>query len=369
MVELYDSPAYGPKHAKVTIVEFSDFECPYCSRGANIMKQVIEAYQDKVKVVFKNNPLHFHPKALPAAKAVLAAQEQGKFWPFHYKLFENSKQLNQETFIRIAGEVGLNVDKFKKDLTNNDAKYQALIKRDQQQAAQIGARGTPTFFVNGMVVRGAQPFPNFKRVIDSELEKADKLLKEGVKLEDLYPEIVKRAEELSAVKIGIAHSPVLGPKDAPVTVVEFSDFQCPFCKRGHDTMDELVKKYQGKIKLVFKHQPLSFHKQAFPAAVASMAAHRQGKFWAYHDKLFENYKSLNPDLFIKIAQELKLDINKFKKDLDNEQIKGMVRADQKEASRVGADGTPTFFVNGNVIEGAVPINVFSAAVDKELKKK
>lgn len=159
-----NSPAKGPKEAPVTIIEYTDFQCPYCRRGAETMHKIMEMYPEKVRLVFKNNPLKFHPQALPAAKAALAANKQGKFWEYHDLLFKNSTRLNKEMYLKLARDLDLDIEKFNKDRNSEEIARQ--IKDEQAQAARHKLTGTPMFIVNGVVVRGAQPLPYFTMVID-----------------------------------------------------------------------------------------------------------------------------------------------------------------------------------------------------------
>ena len=164
-----------------------------------------------------------------------------------------------------------------------------------------------------------------------------------------------------------AHSPFKGPANAPVTLVEFSEFQCPFCSRVGPTLKQLEKDYAGKLKIVFMHQPLPFHDNAQIAAEASMAANEQGKFWEYHDKLFANQKALGRPELEKYATELGLDLAKFKDALDKGKFKDAVKKDSELGHKVGAGGTPTFFINGRKLVGAQPVEKFKMVIDAELK--
>jgi len=171
----------------------------------------------------------------------------------------------------------------------------------------------------------------------------------------------------NAKKIEVGKSPSKGPKNAPITIVEFSDFQCPFCSRVNPTVDQLFKDYKGKIKVVFRNRPLSFHSQAKIAAQAAMAAHKQGKFWEMHDKLFANQRELSEANFEKWAKELGLNLKKFKKDYQSEEIKKRIEEDDQYAQKLGANGTPTFFINGVMLVGAQPISEFKKVIDALLK--
>ena len=180
-----ESPVKGPADAWVTILEVSDFQCPFCKRVGPTLKQIEEKYGDDVRIVFKYNPLSFHNRAKPAARAAECAHEQGKFWPMHDKLFENQGQLEDAQLESYAGAVGLDVKKWKSCYASN--KYDARIEADQKQAVTLGARGTPAFFINGRYLGGAQPFSSFQALIDEELKKAKA---SGIAKKDYYEKAV-----------------------------------------------------------------------------------------------------------------------------------------------------------------------------------
>jgi protein-disulfide isomerase len=378
------APRKGPKFAKVTIVEFSDFQCPFCSRVVPTLKEITDKYKD-VAVVFVNQPLGFHPNARPAAKAFLAAHRQGKAWEMHDKLFANQQALQQADFDKYAQELSLNLPRFKKDMA--DPAIEKMIADDQALAGSVGADGTPMFFINGRELSGAQPTAAFTAIIDEEIKKADQLLKQGTKPADLYDKLVAQAAAAvpsapapaaaaaaptpgAKVDIAVGDSPAKGPRTAPVTVVAFSDFQCPFCSRAIPIMKQIEDNYKGKVRIAFKHLPLSFHNNAQIAAEASMAANEQGKFWEMHDKLFANQQQLDRPSLEKYAQELGLNMTKFKAALDSGKFKQRVQEDAQLAAKVGATGTPTFFVNGKSLVGAQPFDThFKPLIDAELAKK
>jgi protein-disulfide isomerase len=160
-----------------------------------------------------------------------------------------------------------------------------------------------------------------------------------------------------------------GNVSAPITIVEYSDFQCPFCKRVQPTLDQLLKDYNGKIKLYYKHFPLNqIHPYAQKAAEASECAADQGKFWEYHDKLFENQNALDIQSLKKYAAELGLDTNKFNSCLDNGDKASQVNTELQEGISNGVSGTPTFFINGIELVGAQPYDAFKQIIDSELRK-
>ncbi|MCI0573808.1 MAG: DsbA family protein [Myxococcaceae bacterium] len=373
-----EAPSWGPKEAKVTIVEWSDFQCPFCSRVNPTLKQIKETYPNDVRIVFRHQPLPMHPDAPLAAQASMAAHEQGKFWEYHDRLFENQRKLDRGSLEQYAQELGLNVAQFKAALDSR--KYEAYVQKDSQDGSAAGASGTPTFFVNGRQVVGAQPFANFKTAIDEELARASKLLAEGTQPAALYQKLLdtapvsapepspSAAAEPRFVKVDVGQAPLKGKKTAPITIVAYSDFQCPFCSRAVPTLKELETRYGDKVQIAFKHLPLGFHANAKPAAEASMAAHEQGKFWEYHDKLFANQRQLDRASLEKYAQELGLNMAKFKAALDSGKFASYVDTDAREANSVGATGTPTFVINGRMLVGAQPVDAFARVIDEELSK-
>ena len=144
-----DSPVFGnAKNPKLTIVEFTEFQCPYCSRIAPVMKELNEKYPDKIKFVYKHFPLSFHSNAKAAAASAIAAQKQGKFWEYRYALAPHSRELSDSVFLAVAKEVGLDVEKFKKDMVLDSA-MEARIDKDFQLGVKVGVQGTPNFYING----------------------------------------------------------------------------------------------------------------------------------------------------------------------------------------------------------------------------
>jgi protein-disulfide isomerase len=381
-VELRDgTPKKGADQPLVTIVEFSDFQCPFCSRVNPTLDEVLENFGDEVQIQFRNQPLSFHKQAMPAAKAALAAHQQGKFWAMHDKLFENQKALSDDDLKRYAKEIGLNVARFEKDM-NSDA-IAKQIAQDQADARKWGARGTPTLFVNGVPVRGAQPYAAFEKVIKEEVARAQKLIEGGVKRSQVYGEVLKReagkeiaGEEPSArrappeptgpVEVDIGRAPTEGKKGAPIEVVVYSDFECPFCGRVNPSIEKIKEDYGDKVVVAFKHYPLPFHRNAKPAAVASLAAHRQGKFWPMHDKLFANQRALSEDDLVSYAKDLGLDVAKFEKDMKDPELMKWVESDMAEGQKIGVRGTPATFINGRMVSGAQPYDAFKKIIDDEL---
>ena len=385
-------PQKGPQDALVTIVEFSEFQCPFCARVLPTMKQVEETYGDKVRVVWRNNPLPFHKDAAPAAALAMEAYAQGgddKFWEVHDVLFANQKALSRAQLEDYAKAAGLDMDKVKKAL--DEGTHKKLVDDDQAVANQFGARGTPYFFVNGRQLRGAMPFNAFQKVIDEELATAEALLKQGVNKNQIYATVTKdgltkpaapkpadkkprpgQPDPKAVYKVPLqGNEPQKGPDDALVTIVEFSDFECPFCGRVEPTMKEVEKKYGKDVRVVWMNNPLPFHKNAKPAATAGLEAHAQKgdkAFWAMHEKMFANQKALTAENLEAWGKELGLNGSKLKKALAEDKYAKTIQQQQTLANTLGARGTPAFFINGRNLRGAQPLAAFTALIDEELAK-
>jgi len=167
-----------------------------------------------------------------------------------------------------------------------------------------------------------------------------------------------------------ATGPSRGPADAPVTVIEFSDYQCPFCKRAEPTVLALLQKYPTQVRLVYRHMPLDgLHPRARAAAIAAVCAEAQGKFWEYHDALFQNQQALGDSDLEKYAADLGLDKEKFKTCRQDPASETRVNVDATAARAAGLTGTPAFFVNGILISGARPIEDFTRWIDQEIADK
>jgi protein-disulfide isomerase len=340
--------------------------------------------------VFKQNPLPFHNNAMPASELALEAHEQGKFWEMHDKLFENQQALERDKLEGYAKELGLNMGKVKAAL--DSGKHKAAIEADQGLARGLGASGTPSFFINGRSLRGAQPFDAFKAVIDEELAKAKDMVAKGTAKSALYEKIIANgatapkfiegaggdapaAAAPDANKVyqipAAANAPTKGKKGAKVVIQEFSEFQCPFCSRVLPTTKQVMDEYGDKVQIVWRNYPLPFHDKAFKAAEASQEVFEQGgsdKFWKYHDILFENQKALEVENLIKYAEQVGgINTAKLKTALETDKHKATVQADLDAITKSGARiGTPSFFINGKLLQGAQPFPAFKAAIDAAL---
>ena len=376
-----DDPVKGPKDALVTIVVFSDFQCPFCKRVEDTLKQVSDTYKDDVRFVWKDNPLPFHPRAKPSATlARLAYKQKGDkgFWDAHDQLFASNPKLEDDDLKGIAEKVGVSWDEVKKDIDGN--KFADKFDASIDLASDLQARGTPHFFINGVRLSGAQPFENFKKSIDEQLAKAKAVQARGVARGKVYDEIMKEGKEPPPPeKKDIAApdntDPAKGGQNAKVVIQEFSDFQCPFCKRVEPTVQAIEKEYGNKIKIVWRHMPLPFHKNAPMAAEAASEVFAQkgaAAFWTFHDKVFgadgDDTARTDRANLEKIAQDMGIDMTKFKDALDNNTHKAKIDADAELGNKAGINGTPAFVINGYYISGAQPEATFKKLINRALKE-
>jgi len=217
--------------------------------------------------------------------------------------------------------------------------------------------------------------PEYKERITQFLEnqkKQEAVQKYLAKLTKSNPvEVYFTKPVMEKVVIEVGNAPMLGKKDAKIQVVAFSDFQCPYCSKGADVMHQIEKKYGNKVALSFKHYPLPFHQQALPAAEISMCVNKEStaKFWKFHDLVFKNQDKMDTDHLLKLAKDAGADQAKVKECFDKGEFKDLVKADMEYGNKVGVRSTPTFFVNGQMVAGALPLEQFAEMIDEELAAK
>ncbi len=209
----------------------------------------------------------------------------------------------------------------------------------------------------------------FDRVMKSLEKEPLKTLSVAARSPRRKPQEEEDPNKIYEVDIKSDEVPSKGPDDAPIVIYEFSEFQCPFCKRGANTMKEVMDEYEGKIKLYYVMRPLGFHQKAPAAAAASFAAWKQGKFWEFHDYLWEHQKEMGEELYLKWAEENGMNMSKFKEDMKVEKWQGDLDRFGKVADGLGVRGVPTFFVNGKKLRGAKPKAAFKEVIDGILAEK
>jgi protein-disulfide isomerase len=167
-ISINGAPAKGPENARVTLIEFSDFECPYCSHAVGQVEALLKIFPKDIRLVYKQFPLSMHPHARKAAAAALAANEQGKFWQMHDKLFANYRQLSDANILTMAKEIGLDMNRFSADMASG--KFEPAIKKDLKDGEESGVFGTPAFFINGKLYNGGMEAAEVKPLIEAELK-------------------------------------------------------------------------------------------------------------------------------------------------------------------------------------------------------
>lgn len=364
--DLAGRPSMGPENAPVTIVEFSDFHCPFCKRVEPTIDQLMKNYAGKIRKVWRHYPLPFHTGADRTHMASECAHDQGKFWEYHAKIFENQGSTKDDaSLIRLAEELKLDKGKFQSCLASD--KNKEAVEKDVTKAKASGVSGTPAFFVNGRLLSGAKPYDEFKNAVEASLDPS--------KAAALWPAVPVQPQGPAAAPTNVVFNdlegrPTEGKKDAPISLVIFSDFHCPFCKRVEPTIDQLMKNYAGKIKKVWRHYPLPFHQGADRTHMASECASEQGKFWQYHKKLIEAPSSPKDDAeLIQLAKDADLNKRKFESCLSSNKYQDLIKKEIAAGARYGVRGTPAVFVNGQLVSGAQPYENFDKIIREKLAKK
>ena len=371
------SPMRGDKAALVTMVMFSDFECPYSVRSHGTVAELMKQYGGKLRVIHKNNPLSFHKRADPAAQLALEARAQkgdAGYWKAVDLLFAQDRKLEDSDLEAVAAGAAIDVKKVRAAIAAK--KHSARIEQDQDLAAELNASGTPHFFINGRRVVGSQTIDKFTTIIDEEILKADALIKKGTAAARVYDALQKDARGVEPPKKVTIPAPTKdhpsrGPANAKVVVQLFAGFQCPFCKKLMPTIRDLEAAFPGKIRVVWRQRPFSMHVNGLPAAEASVEAFKQKGnegFWKMHDLLFENQRQLDRPGLDKAAATIGLDPTKFAAALDGHTHQAAINADGKIADAAKIKGTPTTVINGYLVTGAQPFPVFKRVVKLALKE-
>ena len=392
-MEVGNSPTKGNPQAPVTIVAFSGFQCPFSGRAQSTLTELAAAYPDDVRLVWKALPLAFHEHSGLAAEAALAAQEQGKFWQMHDRLFQNQKALDIVALEEHARALGLDVPRFRKAL--DEKRYFAEVEEDMLVAKEANITGTPAFLVNGKQIMGAQPLSAFKRIVDEELARAKGLpvperpvsasrplpggppapgarpspaAPPGARLprpsagpSDWPPPRVALPDELLGERVRVpfptGDAPTLGPAKAPVEILYFNDYDCPWCARGKSLVEGLRQTYGQHIRVVARPVPMepSASRNGVLVAEAAWTAHAQGKFWEMHDKLFSDSGPRERATLERYAAEIGLDVEDFRASLESGRFRAKVAEDVQMFAEANFRDRPTFVVNGRRADGPVAL--------------
>lgn len=361
--EVGKPPAKGPSNARITMTEFADFHCSFCKKVAGTLDKVFENYPGKIQFLFRHFPLSKTPGAgsFLTHEASTCAQEQGKFWEYHDAIFSLPGAPQEADLGTLAKNIGLDEGRFQECLKSG--RYRSVIEEDAKEGERKGVQGTPMIFINDQTIEGAYPYEHFASVIEGILDptKAKAKAAPPKPIAALPPSVIQFND--------LEGRPSLGPQKAPVTLVEFSDFYCPFCKKIGPTLDDLQKNYPGKIRRIWRHYPLAFHTGADRVHEASECAHELGKFWPYHQKLFERQGTpFDDNSLVRLAGEAGLNKKKFEKCLKSGKYKELIKKEIAEGNKAGVQGTPAVFVNGRLVSGAQPYQNFDQIVKRELSK-
>jgi protein-disulfide isomerase len=370
------SPSEGLADAPVTIVVWSDYACKHCNLVQGTLDQLWRLYPGKLRLVHRTLPLD--PEDTLAAEASLAAAAQGAFRPMHDRLYAVHGKVDRDAVELIARSLGLDLARLRADLDTHA--YAAAIATDIADASALGVAGTPTFFIDGKPVFGDEPLRVFTAVVDDALDRAARVA--DTHPADLYRAIVgdgrptadapgntanprPRLDMQKVYRVGLGlpgHQ--IGAADAPVTIVEWSDFACKFCRQEWPVLQHVRRKYGDVIRIAYRHLPL--HRESNLAAEAAVAAAQQGKFWAFHDELFTQFGHLTRTDLEAAAAKVGLDVAAFRAALDDRRYRDVVEADAADGSALGCDGTPTLFVDGHPINGAVDEATLDTIIDAQL---
>lgn len=375
-VPVAGSPIRGDNAALVTMVMFSDFQCPFSVRSHGTVAELMKQYGGKLRVVHKNNPLSFHKRADPAAQLALEARAQkgdAGYWKAVDLLFAQDRKLEDPDLEAVALGAGIHVKKVMAAIAAK--KHSARIEEDQDLADELRATGTPHFFINGRRLVGSQTIDKFTTIIDEEILKADALIKKGtaaVRVYDALQKDAKGIEPPQKVKIPAPTkaNPSRGPANAKVVVQLFAGFQCPFCKKLTPVIRDLEAAFPSKIRVVWRQRPLSMHVNGAAAAEASMEAFKQKGnegFWKMHDMLFQDQSKLDRPNLDQAAATIGLDPTKFAAALDGHTHQAAVNADGKIADDAKLHGTPSTVINGYLVTGAQSLSTFKRVVRLALK--
>ena len=368
-VPIGGAPIVGPADAPVTIVVWSDFACGYCYRVQFTLEALDRLFPGELRWVHRTLPLD--EDVTVAAEAALAAAAQGRFRPMSERIYAVAGRVDRAGLELVARELGLDMVRFRADL--DTARFRPQIDADVKDALALGVTGTPTFFVNGRAVHGNQPLKVFVDLVDQELARAartpggyDALVGNGVVSADAAAPTDHATFELdpgATYRVGLGlpgHQ--LGRDDALVTIVVWGDFQCPYCAKLTASLRQVRAKYGDDVRVVYRHLAMRNHRRAAIAAEAAIAAADQGKFWAFHDRLFDARSdttgaggpsgTLSRSELELHAQAVGLDLGRFRAALDERRYRDVVAAETATAEALGVDGTPTLFINGQPVIGS-----------------
>lgn len=379
--------AMGDPEAPVTIVEYTDYQCPFCQRHAaeTLPRMITEMVENgRVYYVMKDFPLEqIHPEARSAHKAARCAGEQDAYLEMHDALFNGQSRWagrgggTGQVYAEMAEEIGLDVAQF--NTCTLGRQHDAAIQANLDEGRALSVTGTPSFFINGFLMSGAQPYEYFDQVVvwaengelQAQIEASFRAAYEQQLAQQQQQQQQQPPQPTGPVDVPIEGSPAIGDPNAPIVIVEYTDYQCPYCSRHFAQTFPLLKENYidtGVVYYVFKDFPLtSIHPQAALASEAARCAGEQNAYLEMHDMLFANQNEWNGNneaaaIFTGYAEAIGLEPTPFSQCLESGQFTASVNADLQEGIGFGVRGTPSFFINGNPLVGAQPYDVFVQAI-------
>ncbi|MEP7048886.1 MAG: thioredoxin domain-containing protein [Pseudomonadota bacterium] len=372
---LGNEPIWGTRRAPLTWVLFGDLDCPHTRRAWRALAAAKASFGDDLRIVFRHRPLREHPNALDAARVLAGlAKRRGSlaFFDVLDRISRDDASLTPQRLAAVLSLAGYGAE----PLAELAREGEPVVLSDVQLAGQFAVKSTPFSFLNGQPIDGERGPAELERLLDDEHRSATWSLASGVAANMLYS--TRTSSNLIGVGDGAAArvcapltaSPVRGARDALVTLVEFSDFECPYCARVEPTLRTLLERYPKTLRLVWKNYPLPQHKNA--RLLASFAADAKSRgsnaaFWAVHDALFEHQNALDDSTLGELASKAGLDgpllLITARSGLHDAEIQSDIAVGQE----LGVNGTPVFFVNGRRVQGALGLPQFNALIQEELK--
>ncbi|MEB2313690.1 MAG: thioredoxin domain-containing protein [Sorangiineae bacterium] len=370
-----DTPVWGSPDALVTLVVFGDLDCPHTRRSVGVLRRLKAAFGDDLRLAWHSRPIPQHRHARAAAEVAAALHEargDAAFWALVARMASESgesTESNLTAWLEAVSKDGGRVSSWLRD-----ARAARAVDADLELAARFDVRATPTFIVNGIRVDGYQTIDSLAGVIRRELGQARGALAQGVARSALYAtrtlkNLTDQSEEAPArLCPPVAGAPARGPDDALVTIVEFSDFECPFCKRVQPTLDSVLAGHASEVRLVWRDYPLASHSRARAAASFAREAYARGgapAFFRVGQLLFGAPALDEPNLSI-IARSAGLDEGALLDAAHRDKHARAIDADLALGDQLGVTGTPMFFINGRPLSGAQPARAFEAMIGEEL---
>ena len=372
---LGSEPIWGTRNAPLTWVLFGDLDCPHTRKAWRALEAVKASFGDDLRIVFHHRPLREHPNALEAARVLAGvARVHGAlaFFDVLHRVLQGEASLTAERLTTELAAAGYGASK----LSDLSSAGEPQVRADLQLAGQFALKSTPFSFLNGQAIDGERTASEIEQLLREEQRSATWLTAAGISPAELYATrtssnligVGNAGESRSCVPIG--KSATRGPADALVTLVEFSDFECQYCKRVEPTLKALLARYPKALRLVWKDYPLPQHKSAQLLANFAADALRRGSasgFWAVHDGIFAAPDALDDGALGALAGKAGLDGALLLISAHAGVHDAAIRTDMKLGQKLNVNGTPTFFANGRRIEGALPLEQFEALIQEELR--